>query len=193
MDFIYSLDVMERIPAVDLLVGCGDLPEDYLEFLVSIYNVPLVYVPGNHDRDRYVIPGGEDADGRLLRVADMTIMGLGGSRRYKPSGRHQYTGAQMCLRVTGLLLRLLFQPGLWRQGVDIIMSHAPPRGVHDAADLPHQGFTCFHPWMRLAKPALFLHGHSHILDQSMRSKTNMYGVKILNVFPYRVIQLGQNG
>ena len=33
----------------DLVVSCGDLPFDYLEYLVTVLNVPLVYVPGNHD------------------------------------------------------------------------------------------------------------------------------------------------
>ena len=33
----------------DLVLSCGDLPFDYLEFIVSRLDVPLVYVPGNHD------------------------------------------------------------------------------------------------------------------------------------------------
>ncbi|MGH3452683.1 MAG: metallophosphoesterase, partial [Haloechinothrix sp.] len=37
--------------APDLVVSCGDLPFDYLEYLVTVLNVPLLYVPGNHDPD----------------------------------------------------------------------------------------------------------------------------------------------
>lgn len=33
----------------NLIVSCGDLPFDYLEYLVTLANVPLLYVPGNHD------------------------------------------------------------------------------------------------------------------------------------------------
>jgi uncharacterized RDD family membrane protein YckC len=33
----------------DLVVSCGDLPWDDLERIVDVANVPLVYVPGNHD------------------------------------------------------------------------------------------------------------------------------------------------
>jgi uncharacterized protein len=33
----------------DVVVSCGDLPFDYLEYLVTIAGVPLLYVPGNHD------------------------------------------------------------------------------------------------------------------------------------------------
>jgi hypothetical protein len=34
---------------VDLVISCGDLPFDYLELLVTVANVPLIFVPGNHD------------------------------------------------------------------------------------------------------------------------------------------------
>ena len=41
----------DRLPSLnpDLVIGCGDLPFDYLEYLVSRLDVPLLYVPGNHD------------------------------------------------------------------------------------------------------------------------------------------------
>ena len=32
----------------DLILGCGDLPFDYLEHLKSVAGVPLLYVHGNH-------------------------------------------------------------------------------------------------------------------------------------------------
>lgn len=42
----------ERFEDVDLILSAGDLDPDYLEFLVTVINKPLVYVRGNHD-DRY--------------------------------------------------------------------------------------------------------------------------------------------
>jgi calcineurin-like phosphoesterase family protein len=35
----------------DLVISCGDLPRDYLEYLVTLAGVPLLFVPGNHDPD----------------------------------------------------------------------------------------------------------------------------------------------
>jgi Icc-related predicted phosphoesterase len=35
--------------APDLVLSCGDLPVDYLEYIVTVLTVPLLYVPGNHD------------------------------------------------------------------------------------------------------------------------------------------------
>ena len=42
----------ERFEGVDLILSAGDLDPDYLEFLVTVINKPLIYVRGNHD-DRY--------------------------------------------------------------------------------------------------------------------------------------------
>ena len=49
VDRIYTLAVNEHFKNVDLILGCGDLPYTYLEYLVSVLGVPLYYVPGNHD------------------------------------------------------------------------------------------------------------------------------------------------
>ena len=35
----------------DLILGCGDLPFEYLGYLMNALDVPLVFVPGNHDPD----------------------------------------------------------------------------------------------------------------------------------------------
>ena len=34
---------------VDLVVACGDLPPEYLGYLVHAFDVPLLCVKGNHD------------------------------------------------------------------------------------------------------------------------------------------------
>src|SRR5436190_7136553 len=34
-----------------LILACGDLPFDYLDYLMNALDVPLVFVPGNHDPD----------------------------------------------------------------------------------------------------------------------------------------------
>ena len=47
---LYSPEVGQRFGDIDLILGCGDLPDYYLEFLVSTLNVPLYYVHGNHDQ-----------------------------------------------------------------------------------------------------------------------------------------------
>src|SRR5258705_3479080 len=109
----------ERLPDLspDLVLACGDLPFDYLEFIVSRLDVPLVFVPGNHDPD--LVPHGElwrplrvdepevgppgciNADGRVVEVAGLRVAGLGGSVRYRPRP-HQYTQSEMRWRALPL-------------------------------------------------------------------------------------------
>ena len=38
-----------KFPDVDLIVSCGDLPPEYLSFLATAFDAPMVYVKGNHD------------------------------------------------------------------------------------------------------------------------------------------------
>lgn len=63
LDKLYSGQVRHLFPDIDLIVGCGDLPFYYLDFLTSALDAPLVYVRGNHD-------GGPQfaADGRVWRL-----------------------------------------------------------------------------------------------------------------------------
>ena len=38
-----------RLDGIDLILSCGDLRAEYLSFLVTMANRPLLYVHGNHD------------------------------------------------------------------------------------------------------------------------------------------------
>ncbi len=38
-----------RLDGIDLILSCGDLHPEYLEFLVTMGRCPLLYVHGNHD------------------------------------------------------------------------------------------------------------------------------------------------
>lgn len=180
---IYSPWVTKRFADVDLIVGCGDLPADYLEYVVTQLNVPLVFVPGNHDSDTYRVPGGMSIDGKVQRVAGMRIAGLGGSRRYKSDGRHQYTEREMFYRVARLLLTARSR----YRGLDVLVTHSPPLGVHDAADLTHQGFEAFHRLLRVAKPRLMLHGHVHAHPNLVEKETSLYQTLVINVYPFQVV------
>ena len=38
-----------KLKGFDLILSAGDLPPEYLSFLVTFANCPLLYVHGNHD------------------------------------------------------------------------------------------------------------------------------------------------
>lgn len=158
----------------ELILACGDLPFEYLGYLMNALDVPLVFVPGNHDPDisgyrtsrsgltlRAGLParppwpdGAISADGRIVEVAGLRIAGLGGSRRYSP-GPNQYTDRQQARR--GRLLAL--RARLRRHRVQVLLTHAPPAGAGDGPDPPHQGFPIFNALIRQLSPGLLLHGH----------------------------------
>ena len=114
-----------RLSDVDLILSAGDLKSDYLSFLVTMANKPLLYVHGNHDTayDKFPPEGCECVDDRLVTVGGLRILGLGGSQRYK-EGPYQYSERQMAFRIRRLE-RKIRKAG----GVDIVLTHAPLRGL----------------------------------------------------------------
>ena len=147
----------ESTAGVRLLLSCGDLPADYLEALADRFRVPLLYVRGNHDgRHGEVSPPGENIHGRLVTAAGLRILGFEGSNWYNGEGV-QYTERQMWWRV------LASRPAVWRAGgVDIVVTHAPPYGVHDGRDVCHTGFKAFRALAASLRPRYFVHGHTHL-------------------------------
>ena len=65
----------------DLIISCGDLKPEYLEFLTTVVNCPLIFVRGNHDT-RYDIKYPEGCigiDDKMYDFNGIKIFGLGGS------------------------------------------------------------------------------------------------------------------
>jgi predicted phosphodiesterase len=186
---IHSPTITQRFKDIDLIVGCGDLPAAYLEYIVTLLPAPLVYVPGNHDPDHYDVPGGIDIDGRVIEINGCWIMGLGGSPRYKSRGRHQYTEFEMRTRVVKLMPRLLFNRIRYGRALDVLITHSPARGIHDADDVAHTGFRIYLNVIRWFRPRLMLHGHTHIMQNIEVSETEYSGCRIINVFPARKVDL----
>ncbi len=146
-----------RLDEYDLILACGDLKAEYLSFLVTMARCPVLYVHGNHDTSYKQDPpeGCDCIDDHLVVYNGLRILGLGGCLRYHP-GDHQYTDYQMARRVAKLHHKLKRMGGL-----DIVVAHAPPKGIGDAEDPAHNGFPCFLELMELYRPKFLLHGHVH--------------------------------
>lgn len=195
---LYDTSIETRYADVDLVLSCGDLPSYYLEFIVTVLNVPLYYVKGNHDHrsDGHVDdmgqerPGGcVNLDGRVVEYKGVLIAGLEGCMRYKP-GPCQYTEREMMCKVARLAPRLLLHRLRKGRCVDILITHAAPFGIHDGNDHCHTGFQAFLGFMRRYGPQYLIHGHSHVYDRR-QPRTTRYGeTMVLNAHPYRVIEIG---
>ena len=156
--YLWEPNAAQKLRAYDLIISCGDLKPEYLSFLVTMAKCPVLYVHGNHDGSYQSRPpeGCDCIEDKLVIYNGVRILGLGGSMRYRP-GPHQYTERQMHRRIRKLRL------ALWRAGgVDIVVTHAPPRDVGDAQDLAHRGFAAFRELLDRYKPQYLLHGHVHL-------------------------------
>lgn len=147
----------EKLDGIDLILSCGDLKAEYLEFLVTMARCPLLYVHGNHDGaySRHAPEGCVNIDGRLYDFHGLRILGLGGSMCYS-QGAHQYTEQEMRARIRKLTPRIVMM-----NGFDLLLTHTPPENCGDLPDLPHRGFSCFNALLAQWKPHYMVHGHIH--------------------------------
>ena len=44
-----AANLRRRYCDIDMIVSCGDMPPNYLDFISSIVEAPLFFVRGNHD------------------------------------------------------------------------------------------------------------------------------------------------
>lgn len=198
VDLIYSPLVARRFNDVDLIIGCGDLPYYYLEYIISMLNRTLYYVNGNHapwqgeewhSQTRDHPWGGINLHGRVVRdCSGLLLAGVEGSIRYN-KGPNQYTQSEMWARVLGLTPRLFINRMLYGRYLDIFVTHAPCWLIHDKDDLPHHGIKAFRWLLKVFKPAYHLHGHIHTYLQYDITETKFYDTQVVNVYGYKQIDL----
>lgn len=174
---LWDYYVPGRLDGYDLILSAGDLEAEYLSFLVTMANVPVLYVHGNHNTsyDRRPPEGCECIEDRLVVCRGLRILGLGGSCVYS-GGAHQYTERQMARRIRGLN-RAVKKTG----GVDIVLTHCPPRGFGDAGDYAHRGFETFLPMLDRWQPKALVHGHVH-LSYGIPREQAYHGIRIVNAW-----------
>ena len=169
-----------RLDGVDLILSCGDLHAQYLSFLVTMGGMPLLYVHGNHD-DRYAVTPPEGCicvENRIYTHQGIRILGLGGSARYKPDGKHQYTKREMDRRVLRRRWELMRS-----KGIDILLAHAPALDLNDGDDPCHTGFVAFNGLMDKYKPRYFVHGHMHMTYGQDIPRLSTYGeTQVINAY-----------
>ncbi|PWB74236.1 MAG: metallophosphoesterase [Anaerolineales bacterium] len=193
---LYSLCEVGHFSDIELILGCGDLPYPYLENLVTFLNVPLYYVPGNHDprfnpQDiKSYAEGGSNLDLRIVRVKTFLIGGLGGSILYRPDGTNQYTQTDAYLRAFRLLPRLLLNRINYGRALDILITHSPPFGIHDDDTEAHRGLKAVNWLIQFARPRYHFHGHTHFYRRNLSaSESNYRSTKVINVHPYKIIDV----
>ena len=174
------------LEGIDLILSCGDLKPQYLSFLATFTQAPVLYVHGNHDSMYEATPpeGCICIEDQIYVHNGVRILGLGGSMRYKPGG-HQYTQSQMSRRVRKLWWSLKY-----RKGFDILLTHSPAYQFNDGEDLPHIGFEVFRTLLDKYKPAFFVHGHVHLNYGRQYSRLSVYNeTQVINAYEKYIFEI----
>ena len=171
---------------IDLLIGCGDLPADYLDGLATLYGAPLLFVRGNHDPpDRKGdYPPDAEIDGRVVTERGLLIAGLEGCIRYS-DGPHQYTERQMTAKALALRFRLR------GRRPDVLITHGPPAGINEGSDPPHRGLRAVRRAVEWMHPRLLLHGHVHPYGRDTPREGQLGETRVINVVGHRLIEVSK--
>ncbi len=172
-----------QFEGVDLILACGDLSPEYLSFVSGKFNVPLYFVRGNHDLRYGARPpqGCINLADELVQFKEKNILGLEGSRWYN-GGPHQYTEGEMHWKIQRLRPRIW-----WKGGVDIVITHAPPRHIHDAEDRCHRGFKSFRWLIDKYSPHYLIHGHIHAnFTEPSQRVTIVNRTEVINTYGYHL-------
>jgi uncharacterized protein len=161
--------------APDVVVTLGDLTPDALDPL-GRFDVPVLGVYGNHDDGRYL-----DASNttnlhlRAVEVGGVRFAGFEGCVRYARGAALQYTQKE-----ASRLARKI-------PAADVLISHAPPRGVHEEPDdRAHEGFDGLREYVERVRPAWHLHGHT---PAPPRRAVRVGGTRVVHVVGHHVVDL----
>ena len=205
---VYSSGIKQRFSDIDLILSAGDLPMDYLDFIISNLNKPLFFIFGNHhiteikhfrkfwysalpDNDQELFCCGAVHAGTKVKIEGKYIIaGLGGSMRYN-NGINQFTEFQMLIEASKLIPRLLWNRLFHGRFLDILLTHAPPKGIHDKNDKCHWGFKTYLWFMKAFKPRYLVHGHIHLYDLSDVRCTQYRGTTVINAYSHYVFNFGE--
>jgi uncharacterized protein len=159
----------------DVVVTLGDLDAEVLDPL-GRYDVPVLGVYGNHDDGRY-LDAANSTDLHLARatIDGVTFTGFQGCVRYRPGAPLQYTQQEACR-----LARRL-------PPADVLISHSPPRGVHEEPDdRAHEGFDGLRDYVEAVRPRLLLHGHT---PAPPRPTERLGATCVVHVVGHRLVEL----
>ncbi|MFW5799606.1 MAG: metallophosphoesterase family protein [Spirochaetota bacterium] len=217
LDNLYSEHIKDRFHNIDAVLACGDLPHNYIDYIISMLDVPLYFVLGNHDtyyynfereRNKYRLDfypslfptiqiernvyklsfGGINLHMKIVDFNGVLIGGLEGSMRYN-NKILQYTESEMWWNMVKMVPKLIFNKVTKGRYIDILITHAPPFGIHDQEDPCHKGFKTFLTFMKLFRPKYLIHGHIHLYDNYTAIKDTYKDTIVLNTYGYQIIEI----
>jgi len=184
----------EKYRGIHFILGCGDLPPYYLEYLVNRLHTPLFYVPGNHDEQSHqdklakkpFARGCKNIDQQIILFKGLLIGGLSGSLRYR-KGEYLYTESKMKRKIFSMAPMLLLNKIKFNRFIDILITHTPPYGIHDETYLSHRGFKSFLLFMKWFKPSYLIHGHT--MPKKGKALSQYHATTVINTNHYKLLEI----
>jgi len=174
-------EIKKKFKKVDFIICAGDVSNSYLDYLFTTLNRDIIYVNGNHVwQIHHDISFCKNLDGKTLKYRGINFLGFDGSKCYS-YGEHQYSEKEMTRKFLFNIFKLIFKKP------DIVVSHAPPRHVHDKEDFPHQGFEIFNKIIKSFKPKLWVHGHVHLNSHIDTQESIVERTRVVNAYGYKII------
>ena len=219
---IYNQNASSLFSDIDMILCAGDLPMDYVDFIVSMFNKPTYFIFGNHNLNEFhyyhssahapaekrgethghgaAYCGFRVIRDKTLSFADpvtgkktpLLIAGVSGSRKYN-NGLNQYSEGEMKRRLIGMIPSLLWNKLRYGRYLDIFLTHASPRGIHDKEDPCHVGFECFNWFIKKFSPVYLVHGHIHLYDIRDRRVTETGATTVVNAYAHCLIDFPKTG
>jgi calcineurin-like phosphoesterase family protein len=205
---IYSDSIKERFGHIDLVLSAGDLDLSYYGYIVSTLNTRLAFVFGNHNLSKISLYrrehrihnlnyyrqddilqqtfGSTYVGDKVRNIEGVIVAGLGGSMRYN-NGLNQYTETGMFFKALKLLPGLIFNRLFRGRWLDVLLTHAPPAGLHDRRDRCHRGFKTFLLIIKWFKPQYLVHGHVHLYDINQKRTSTYMQTCVVNAYEHTTI------
>lgn len=222
--FVYTPNIKDQFGDVSAVLCAGDLPMNYIDFIVSTLNKPTFFIFGNHNLKEYKyyhpqshisaldtmtsitdetkhahgafylgfkcikVPSLQVEDPITKKARPLLIAGVSGSMDYN-HGPCQFTEMQMATHLFAMKPNLMYNKLRYGTFLDIFLTHASPRHIHDKEDPCHRGFNCFNKFLKKYNPTYMVHGHIHLYDQN-EERSGVYGkTTIINAYSHCVIEL----
>lgn len=218
---IYNQNVKEIFPDIDAIICAGDLPMDYIDFIVSVFNKPTYFIFGNHNlkdfgfyhkidspqgQQQYMerkhhgsgakYMGFKTSVENIFTIKDsvtgkerpLLMAGVSGSLKYN-NGLCQYSDFEMKLKLIKMIPKLLKNKKKYGTYLDIFLTHATPRHIHDHEDPCHKGFECFNWFIEKFKPTYMIHGHIHIYDMREERIGVYNNTTVINAYAHHILEI----
>lgn len=157
----------------DAIVACGDLSDSLILEAASAYRCErIMAVKGNHDSAGPFPSPIVDLHLKTVEVDGMVFGGLNGSWKYKQRGHYLYEQDEAGRMLAGF------------PGVDVLVCHNSPLGIHDKPDEIHTGFDALREYIDRHQPNLVVHGHQHVNRETQCGATCVMGV-----YGHRLLEL----